>query len=53
MFTIGKAIKYTIWASFVLFWYHMYLFKKTEKPETGFLANEFFLNFAKKADFAY
>ena len=29
MFAIGKTIKYTIWASFVLFWYHMYLLKKT------------------------
>jgi TFIIF-interacting CTD phosphatase-like protein len=53
MFTIGKTIKYTLWASIVLFWYHMYLLKKTEKPENGFLASEFFLNFAKKADFAY
>jgi hypothetical protein len=32
-FTIGKAVKYTLWASFMLFWYHMYLLKKTEKPE--------------------
>lgn len=53
MFTIGKAVKYTIWGSILLFWYHMYLLKKTEKPETGFLASEFFLNVAKRADYHY
>lgn len=46
-------LKYTLWASFGIFWYHMYLVKKTEKPETGFLANEYFLNFAKAADFFF
>lgn len=50
MFAIGKTIKYTIWASFALFWYHMYLLKKTENPEKGFMANEFFLDMARKAD---
>lgn len=39
MFAFGKTIKYTLWLSFSLFWYHMYLLKKTEKPENGFLAN--------------
>jgi hypothetical protein len=53
MFALGKTFKYTIWASIALFWYHVYLLKKTEKPETGFLANDFFLEFARKADFAY
>lgn len=53
MFTIGRTIKYTLWASFVLFWYHVYLLKKTEKPETGFMANELFLNLAKTADFSF
>jgi import inner membrane translocase subunit TIM50 len=53
MFTIGKTIKYTLWASFALFWYHIYLLKKTEKPETGFGANALFLELANKADFAY
>lgn len=53
MFTIGKTIKYTIWASFALFFYHMYLLKKTEQPEKGFLANEVFLNMAKAADWQY
>lgn len=53
MFAIGKTIKYTIWLSFGLFWYHMYLLKKTDKPEAGFLANDTFLRFAKNADWAF
>lgn len=53
MFAFGKAFKYTFWAGFVLFWYHMYLLKKTEKPETGFGANDFFLNMAKTADWYF
>jgi hypothetical protein len=31
----------------------VYLLKKTEKPENGFLANEVFLEFARKADWHY
>src|SRR5574343_319504 len=53
LFGIGKTIKYTLWLSFGLFWYHMYLLKKTDKPENGFLANDAFLNFAKSADYAF
>ena len=48
-----KTMKYTAWASFALFWYHMYLLKKTTHPEKGFMANETFLNFAKSADYAF
>jgi hypothetical protein len=33
LFAIGKAIKYTLWLSFAIFWYHIYLLKKTPKPE--------------------
>ena len=50
MFTIGRTMKYTMWASIVLFWYHYYLLKKTEKPEEGFLANQVFLDFARWVD---
>lgn len=53
MFAIGKTIKYTLWLSFALFWYHMYLLKKTEKPEKGLLANQVFLDLAKTADWHY
>lgn len=31
----------------------MYLLKKSDKPEAGFMANEFFLNYAKAADWAF
>lgn len=50
MFAFGKTIKYTIWASFVLFGYHMYLLRNKEKPETGLLANGFFMDLARKGD---
>jgi len=53
MFALGKAFKYTLWASMGMFCYHMYLLKKTEKPEQGFLANETFMNFAKQADWHF
>lgn len=53
LFAVGKTLKYTLWLSFGLFWYHMYLLKKTEKPEAGFGANDFFLDLARKADFAF
>lgn len=33
LFAFGKAVKYTLWASFGLFCYHMYILKKKEKPE--------------------
>eukprot|EP00350_Pseudokeronopsis_sp_OXSARD2_P012092 CAMPEP_0170560486 /NCGR_PEP_ID=MMETSP0211-20121228/49198_1 /TAXON_ID=311385 /ORGANISM="Pseudokeronopsis sp., Strain OXSARD2" /LENGTH=213 /DNA_ID=CAMNT_0010874723 /DNA_START=210 /DNA_END=851 /DNA_ORIENTATION=- len=39
-----------MWASFGVFCYHMYLLKKTEKPENGFLANDMFLSFARTVD---
>ena len=33
MFFIGKTIKYTIWASFAAFLYHLALIKKYKRPE--------------------
>jgi len=53
MFALGKAVKYTIWIGFAVFWYHMYLLKKTKKPEEGLLANGFFLGMAQNADWAF
>jgi hypothetical protein len=53
LFALGKTVKYTLWASFFVFWYHMYLIKKTEHPENGFLANDKFLNLARSADWAF
>jgi len=46
-------LKYTIWTGTTLFFYHMYLIKRTNKPENGFLANENFLNFAKVVDYMF
>ena len=51
MFALGKTLKYSIWASFAIFCYHIYLLKKTDKPEKGFLASDFFLDMARRADF--
>ncbi len=53
MFAMGKAIKYTMWVGFSIFWYHVYLLKRTEKPENGFLANNFFLELARSADWHF
>ena len=53
MFAVGKTIKYSLWVSFVYFWYHMYLLKKTPKPEEGFLANDVFMQMAKNADWQF
>lgn len=53
MFAIGKTLKYTLWLSFGLYCYHMYLLKKTDHPEKGFLANEAFLNLARTTDYWY
>ena len=33
MYVLGKTFKYTLWLSTALFGYHMYLLKKTDKPE--------------------
>lgn len=52
-FAIGKTVKYSIWASIAIFCYHIYLLKYTEKPEQGFLANDFFLRLARSADWHY
>lgn len=49
---LGKGLKWTMWASFVLFFYHLWLLKK-EKPEEGFLANHWFLEAASFAKFTY
>ena len=33
MFAFGKALKYTFWAASVLFFYHLAIIKKYQKPE--------------------
>ena len=49
---LGKTLKYTCWASFVIFLYHMYIVKSNEKPETAPLAFEPFLGAAKFVDWS-
>jgi hypothetical protein len=53
LFFTGKTIKYSLWSCISIFLYHMYLLKKTEKPEKGFLANDFFLKMARNADWFF
>lgn len=53
MFAIGKTFKYTCWAAFALFFYHMYLVIYKEKPEEGFGANATFLEAAKFVHWSY
>lgn len=53
MFAVGKAIKYTLWAAFALFCYHMYLVIYADKPEEGLIANHHFLEAAKFVHWSY
>lgn len=41
MFKLGKAIKYTIWACMITFFYHLFLVKKYEKPEEKLASGQF------------
>lgn len=50
LFVLGKTVKYSLWATFAVFLYHMYLIKKLEKPETGYFASDTFLRLAKNVD---
>lgn len=51
MFTLGKMLKYTIWGSFVLFFVHLYLVKKTANPSSYFFCNSFFLDLARSTNY--
>ena len=53
MFALGKAIKYSLWGFTALFFYHLYLVTKTEKPEEGFGANGMLLDYAWAAKLGY
>jgi hypothetical protein len=46
LFFAGKALKYVSWFCSATFLYHFYLIRKREKPEEGFMANDFFLTTA-------
>jgi import inner membrane translocase subunit TIM50 len=53
LFMLGKGIKWTLWAAFALYMYHMYLVVKKDKPEEAFLANEYFLRAAGFTHYNY
>ena len=53
MFLFGKFMKYTCWLATSIFFYHLYLVSKTEKPEEGLGASEFFLYYALGAKEGY
>jgi hypothetical protein len=53
MYACGKFLKYSIWASFALYIYHLYLVFNKEKPEDGFGTNELFLEYAWWTRIAY
>ena len=53
MFMLGKAMKYTCWAGFTVFLYHMYIVKTYDKPETQApVVIEPFLGAAKFVDWS-
>ena len=53
MFLFGKMMKYTCWFVASVFFYHLYLVTKTDKPEEGLAASEFFLYYAIGAKEGY
>lgn len=50
MFVFGKALKYTMWASSLLFFYHFYLVKQGARPDDGKLKLAPFMYMAEAAD---
>lgn len=50
---IGKALKWTLWAGFAFFMYHLYLVFNKDKPEQAFLSNSYFLDAAGFAKYNY
>jgi len=52
MFLFGKFVKYTSWAAFAIFCYHMYLIKQHKTPEDKYYTNETFLRAARFIDWS-
>ena len=50
MFILGKAFKYTVWASSLLFFYHFYLVKNGSRPDDGKPKIAQFMLMAERAD---
>lgn len=53
LFAMGKAIKYTMWGFTALFFYHLYLTFKREKPEEAFGVNGMLLEYSFAAKHMY
>lgn len=53
LFMIGKLLKWTCWASCLMYFYHLYLIIKHKDPENAFLANNYFLHAAGWSKFQY
>lgn len=53
MFAMGKAFKYTMWATFACFFYHLGLVVYKDKPEESFFTNHTFLEAAKFAHWSF
>ena len=52
MFLIGKFLKYSSWAAFAIFMYHMGMIKKYKTPEDHVYTNETFLRAARFIDWS-
>jgi hypothetical protein len=50
MFLLGKTLKYSIWGTMAVFFYHFVLLKKNKKPEEAALCSAPFLEAAKFVD---
>lgn len=50
MFLLGKTVKYSIWATMAIFFYHFALLKKMKRPEEATLCSGPFLDAAKFVD---
>lgn len=53
MFMLGKTLKYSIWAAFSLYMYHVYVVFKKDKPEESFGVNDRFLYYGYWTRMAY
>jgi len=53
LFALGKTFKYTCWAGFVFYCYHLHLVFNKDKPENAFAANQKMLDYAHMSRNAY
>jgi import inner membrane translocase subunit TIM50 len=53
MFMLGKTLKYSCWAAFSLYMYHVYVVFKKDKPEESFGVSDRFLYYGYWTRMAY